>query len=340
MITDLVRPGYGIDLGTANTVVVHPKRGVILNEPSVMVVRTSDERQPLVVGTEARDMLGRAPAGMAVVRPLQDGVITDLAAARAYVVASLRRLQAPVWEKVRPRAVIGVPAGATMLERQALIEAASEAGLGHVDLVPEPIAGALGAGLDPMTRRAQLVVDIGGGTSEITAFCFGGILTSRSSRIAGDEMTASLVTHLRTEHQLLVGELTAEETKKRLAGAAGEPIRVEGRDAASGRPRTVDLTPDEVGEALAPTVDAIVATLAATLTEDLPPQAVTDILRDGVVAFGGGALLAGFTGQLEAALGFPVRLAERPLTCVAEGAALCLSRPAVLRGFGGLSAAA
>ena len=340
MITDLVRPGYGIDLGTANTVVVHPRRGVILDEPSVMVVRAGDDRQPLVVGTEAREMLGRTPVGMSVVRPLQDGVITDLAAARAYVVATLRRLQGPVWEKVRPRAVIGVPAGATLLERQALVEAASEAGLGHVDLVPEPIAGALGAGLDPMIRRAQLVVDIGGGTSEITAFCFGGILTSRSSRIAGDEMTASLISHLRTEHQLLVGELSAEEAKKQLALDSSEPVRIEGRDAASGRPRTVALTPAEVAAALAPTVDAIVETLAATLAEDLPPQAVTDILRDGVVAFGGGALLAGFAGRLESALGFPVRVAERPLTCVAEGAALCLSRSEILRGFGGLSAAA
>ncbi|HEX6547808.1 MAG TPA: rod shape-determining protein [Candidatus Dormibacteraeota bacterium] len=333
-----IRPGLGIDLGTANTVVYHPQRGIVLDEPSVMIVRNGDERAPVVVGRAARDMMGRTPSGMSVVRPLQDGVITDLQAARAFVVAILRRMDTRVWEKIRPRAVIGVPAGATTLERQALLEAASEAGLGRVDLVPEPIAGALGAGLDPMLRTAQMVVDIGGGTSEITAFCFGGILTSRSCRVAGDEMTQAVLNHLRAEHQILVGELTAEEAKMALS-ATGE-VTIEGRDAATGRPRRVNLKAEELASALAPTVDTVVEALAATLTEDLPPQAVTDIMRDGVVAFGGGALLAGFAARMESELGFTVRIADRPLTCVAEGAALCLGRPEVLRGFGGLAAAA
>ncbi|HEX6350280.1 MAG TPA: rod shape-determining protein [Candidatus Dormibacteraeota bacterium] len=339
MVREWVRPGLGIDLGTANTVVFHPRRGIVLNEPSVMVVRDNDERgQPVVVGREARDMMGRTPNGMSVVRPLQDGVITDLQAARAFVVAMMRRVPVQVWEKVRPHAVIGVPVGATTLERQALLEAASEAGLGRVELVPEPIAGALGAGLDPMERRAQMVVDVGGGTSEVTAFCFGGVLASRSCRVAGDEMTQALLNHLRAEHQLLVGELTAEEAKKTLAGA-GDQIFVEGRDAATGRPRRQQIQPEELAEAMRAITDVIVQALAATLSEDLPPQAVADILSAGVVAFGGGSLLAGFSERLQAELGFPVRPAERPLTCVAEGAAACLAHPLLLRGFAGGQAA-
>ena len=333
MVREWVRPGLGIDLGTANTVVFHPRRGIVLNEPSVMVIRDRDERaQPVMIGREARDMMGRTPSGMSVVRPLQDGVITDLQAARAFMVAMLRRVPVQPWEKVRPHAVVGIPAGATMLERQALLEAASEAGLGRVELVPEPIAGALGAGLDPMERRAQLVVDVGGGTSEVTAFCFGGVLASRSCRVAGDEMTQELLNHLRSEHQLLVGEITAEEAKKSLTAGNGKLI-VEGRDAGSGRPRRQEIKAEELAEAMRPITDVIVQALAATLAEDLPPQAVADILAGGVIAFGGGALLAGFPARLQAELGFEVRVAERPLTCVAEGAAACLAHPQLLRGL-------
>jgi rod shape-determining protein MreB len=338
MLREWVRPGLGIDLGTANTVVFHPRRGIVLDEPSVMVIRDHDERaQPVVVGREARDMMGRTPSGMSVVRPLQDGVITDLQAARAFVVAMMRRVTVQPWEKVRPHAVIGVPAGATMLERQALLEAASEAGLGRVELVPEPIAGALGAGLDPMERRAQMVVDVGGGTSEVTAFCFGGVLATRSCRVAGDEMTQALLNHLRSEHQLLVGEITAEEAKKTLA-ESGAQLVVEGRDAATGRPRRQEIKADELSEAMRPITDVIVQALAATMAEDLPPQAVADILSSGVIAFGGGALLGGFPARLQSELGFDVRVAERPLTCVAEGAARSLAHPQLLRGFAGQAA--
>ena len=338
MVREWVRPGLGIDLGTANTVVFHPRRGIVLNEPSVMLVRDRDERaQSVMVGREARDMMGRTPSGMSVVRPLQDDVITDLQAARAFVVAMMRRITVQPWEKVRPHAVVGVPAGATMLERQALLEACSEAGLGRVELVPEPIAGALGAGLDPMQRRAQMVVDVGGGTSEVTAFCFGGVLASRSCRVAGDEMTQALLNHLRSEHQLLVGEITAEEAKKSLSDGGGKLV-VEGRDAATGRPRRQEIKAEELSEAMRPITDVIVQALAATLTEDLPPQAVADILASGVIAFGGGALLAGFPARLQAELGFDVRVAERPLTCVAEGAAACLAHPQLLRGLAGQAA--
>jgi rod shape-determining protein MreB and related proteins len=334
-LVSLVRPGFGVDLGTANTVVYHPARGVVLNEPSVMVVRPNGDHvlAPVAVGSRARELMGRTPAGMETVRPLRDGVITDLVAAKTFITAMLRRVRAQPWEKLRPRAVIGVPAGATSLERQALLEAAEEADLGRVHLMPEPIAGAVGAGLDPTATRAQMVVDVGGGTAEITAFCFGGVLASRSCRIAGDEMTAALCNYLRQEHGLLAGELTVEEAKKGAGAGRNGSVRVEGRDAASGRPRAVELKGNEVSNALAPTVDAIVEALTASLAEDLPPQAVADIMNDGVVAFGGGSLLRGFGPRLEEALGFKVRVADDALLCVARGAAVCLSRPALLKAF-------
>ena len=330
--------GFGIDLGTANTVVCHPRRGVVLDEPSVMVVRTAEARarrvRPLLVGHDARDLMGRCPAGLVAVRPLHDGVIVDLEAARAFVVGVLARIATPAWQRVRPRAVIGVPAGATALERRAVLEVAHEAGIHKTDLLPEPIAGAVGCGLDPLEPRAHMVLDIGGGTSEITAFCYGGVLSHRSSRIAGDEMTLTLYQYLRSEHQLLVGELTAEALKCRVDAAERLSSVVQGIDLATGRPRLITLDAEEILEALRPTVDVIIAALGGAL-DDLPPQAADDILTDGVTVFGGSTLLRGIDKLLESELAFPVRMAERPLTCVAEGAARCLADADVLRAYEG-----
>lgn len=328
--------GFGIDLGTANTVVCHPRRGIVLNEPSVVVVRTNGQKRakPLLVGQAARELVGRTPVGMATVRPLRDGVITDLDSARGFIVAILRKVTRQPWERIRPRGVIGAPAGASSLERRAVIEAAEEAGLGDVSLIPEPVAGALGSGLDPLAPRAQMVVDVGGGTAEVTGFCFGGILTTRSCRVAGDEMTLALYQYLRNEHQIVVGELTAEDVKMRVDREADGSLVVEGRDAGSGRPRLVTLEASEVVEAIRPTSDSIIQTLANCL-EDLPPQAIGDIMRSGLLTFGGGSMLKGFGDLLEEAFGFPVKRAERPLTCVAEGACACLELPEVMAAFGG-----
>ena len=327
--------GFGIDLGTSNTVVCGRRRGIVLDEPSVMVVRTENHGRrvsPLMVGHEARALIGRCPVGLAAVRPLNDGVIIDLESARAFIVAILSRISAPAWQRFRPRGVIGVPAGATALERRALLEAADEAGVRRTRLVPEPIAGALGCGINPLEPRAHMVVDVGGGTAEVTGFCYGGILAHRSCRVAGDEMTLALYQYLRSEHQLVVGELTAESVKCEVGSAEGTSLVAQGLDGVTGRPRLVTLGVAEVVEALRPTVDAIIATLAQCL-EDLPPQAVNDILEEGVWAFGGGSLLRGFDRLLEDAFGFPVRLAPRPLTCVAEGASACLAHPEVLDAF-------
>ncbi|MCY4725704.1 rod shape-determining protein [Nocardioides sp. STR2] len=328
--------GFGIDVGTANTVVCHRTRGVLLDEPSVMVIRTSEARtrrvRPLLVGREARDLMGRCPVGLSAVRPLHDGVIVDLEAARAFMSALLAKAALPAWQRIGARAVVGVPAGATALERRALLEVADEAGMRKAVLIPEPIAGAVGCGLDPLEPRAHMVLDIGGGTSEITAFCYGGVLSHRSSRIAGDEMTLTLYRHLRAEHQLLVGELTAEALKCAVDAEEGLSTVVQGIDLATGRPRLKTVESAEVLEALQPTADAIIAALAGVL-DDLPPQAADDILTEGVVVFGGASLLRGFDKLIESALGFPVRMAERPLTCVAEGAARCLADPDVVRAY-------
>ncbi len=329
--------GYGIDLGTANTVVCHPRRGILLNEPSVMVVPAGGGRgrRPLLIGHEARELTGRTPVGMLTVRPIRDGVVTDLQTARSFIIGILHQVARRPWERFRPHAVTGVPAGATGLERQALTEAVEESGAGRVDLVPEPIAGAVGSGIDPLEPQAHMVVDVGGGTAEVTAFCFGGILTTRSCRVAGDEMTIALYQYLRQEHQLLVGELTAEDIKMRLRNGHTDgdgSLMVEGRDLVTGRPKLLTLAPGEVAEALRPTVDGIIETLANAL-EDLPPQAVGDIMQHGILAFGGGSLLEGFEARLEDAFGFNVRLAERPLTCVAEGAAACLANPRIVSAY-------
>lgn len=326
----------GIDLGTSNTVVCHPRRGILLDEPSVMVVRgdtRSKRLKPIMVGREARVLVGRCPAGMSIVHPIHDGVIVDLEAARAYLAAVLPRVPRSGWRH-HPRAVIGVPAGSTALERRALLEAADDAGVRRARLVAEPIAGALGCGLNPLEARAHMVVDIGGGAAEVTAFCYGGILAHRSCRLAGDEMTLALYQYLRNEHQLIVGELTAERVKCQLSIEENLSLLAQGLDAATGRPRLVTLGVSEIVDALQPTVDSIVAVLASCL-EDLPPEAVNDIMDEGVWAFGGGTLLRGFDKPLQDGLGFPVRASDHPLSCVAAGAALCLTHPEVLDAFDG-----
>jgi rod shape-determining protein MreB len=303
----------GIDLGTANTVVSDYRRGILFDQPSVMVVRRSGSRRErvLAVGQDAADLLGRAPMSQfAAVRPLEDGVVTDLETTRLYLRAVLREAGRRVMSPVR--AVIGVPAGSSPLEHRALLEAAAEAGIRPVTALDESIAGAVGCGLDPLERRVHLVVDVGGGTAEAVAFCFGGILTHRTIKLAGDEMTVAVLRYLRVEHQLHVGELEAEALKIRAASNGHGPLVVQGRDAAS---------------------EEIVRTLAACL-DDLPPQAIADVLAEGVLVFGGASRIHGLAEDLERGLGLPVKLAEQPLTCVADGAARALRNHRLLAAYG------
>jgi rod shape-determining protein MreB and related proteins len=326
----------GIDLGNSNTVVCHPRNGLLLEEPTVMLMRASGSRRPKVteVGRQARALVGRTPPGITAMRPLHDGVITDLDTGQAFIGAVLHRLVPHRWQRLRVRAVIGVPVGATSLERRALVEVAEEAGIRRPALLPEPIAGAVGCGIDPLDERAHMVVDVGGGTAEVTAFCFGGVLTHRSCRVAGDEMTLAVHHYLRERHHILVGELEAEDIKIRAGVEEGPSMAVSGRDAATGRPRVVTVPVDELAEAMRPVIEAIIQSLASCM-DDLPPQSVGDVLAEGLLVFGGGVLVPGFCRRLEDALGFSVKQAEKPLTCVGEGTARALGNRPLLDAFSG-----
>jgi rod shape-determining protein MreB and related proteins len=323
----------GIDLGTANTVVSDVRRGIVFDEPTVMLLRRGGSRreQVLAVGQEAADLLGRTPSRFAAVRPLDDGVVTDLETARVYLRAVLHKAGRRAWSPVR--AVIGVPVGSSALEHRALLEAAEEAGIRPVVALDESVAGAVGCGIDPLERRVHMVVDVGGGTAEAVAFCFGGVLAHRTSKLGGDEMTIAVARYLREQHQLHVGELEAESLKIRSGSDGDEPLVVQGRDAATGRPRLATVQAGEVADAVRSIVDEIVRTLAACL-DDLPPQGIADVLAEGVLVFGGSSLVHDFPQELERALGLPVKLAEEPLTCVAEGAARALRSRRLLAAYG------
>ena len=325
----------GIDLGTANTVVCDETRGIVFDEPSVLLRRGRGGRRGgiVAIGREASELLGRTPAGFSALRPLHDGVITDLETARSYLRAVVLRAAKHPWLRSTARVAFGVPSGATALERHALLEAADEAGVRRATAVDEPIAGAVGCGIDPMERRVHMVVDVGGGTAEVTAFCFGGVLTSRSCRVAGDEMTVAVHRHLREHHQLVVGEQTAEDVKIKIGFETESSVVVPGLDAGTGHARLVTVPVAEIAEVVAPITDSIVQTLAACL-DDLPPEAAADVLADGVLVFGGASLTLGFDQRLERAFGFPVKAAENPMSCVAEGAARCLRTPGVIEAYG------
>jgi len=329
-----MRVELGIDLGTANTVVAHGRRGILYDEPTVMLLRSARSRRErvLAVGREAADLLGRAPTGLSAVRPLNDGVVTDLEIARTYLRSVLHRAGQRGWG-LPVRAVIGVPVGSTALEHRALIEAAEEAGIRPVTALDESVAGAVGCGVDPLDRRVHMVVDVGGGTAETAAFCFGGVLTHRTSKLAGDEMTLAVSRYIREQHQLHIGELEAESLKIRSGAEVDGPLVVQGRDAATGRPRLATVPVAEVVDAVRPVVDDIVRTLASSL-DDLEPQAISDVMAEGVLLFGGSSQVPGFAEELERSLGLPVKLAEEPLTCVAEGAARAMRDRRLLAAYG------
>ncbi|MEW6471809.1 MAG: rod shape-determining protein [Actinomycetota bacterium] len=320
--------GIAIDLGTASTVVWDAKAGCLFDEPTMMALCFNGGRHSDVIGIgrEAEELVGRAPAGVEVIRPLQDGVITDLETTRRFLREVLQGIATTWFQRRRLSVAIGVPAGATPLQRRALLEAAEEAGIGRAHLLPEPVCGAVGCGVDPLQHRAHLVVDVGAGTSEIAAFGSGGILSSRSTPLGGDEMTAALLYHIRHEHQLVVGELQAEQAKIQAFNDPSPSMMVEGRDAVTGRARIVNLTPEEVSDAVAPVTKEIISVLSGCL-DDLPPQSVSDIMAEGVILVGGGSLVPGFAKRVEDAFGVSALPAEEPLTRVAEGGARCLANP-------------
>jgi rod shape-determining protein MreB len=308
-----------IDLGTANTVVYVRGRGIVLSEPSVVAI---DERTGEVhaVGSEAQLMIGRTPASISADRPLRHGVIADFEVTEAM----LRRFMEKVLSSrfSRPRLVMCAPSGVTEVERRAVEEASLSAGAREVHLIEESLAAAIGAGLEIAEPVGRMVVDIGGGTSEVAVISLGGLVVSRSLRVGGYDLDEAITNHIRNEHRMAIGSQSAESIK--LAVAAAMPnydlrTMVRGRDLTSGLPREVELTGDEVRSAIASPLADILAAVHATL-EETPPELAADITKEGILLAGGGALLRGLDERLEAETGMPTRVADAPLECVALGA--------------------
>jgi rod shape-determining protein MreB len=321
-----------VDLGTANTLVYVRGRGIVLNEPSVVAVNVKDGR-PLAVGLEAKRMIGRTPGHIQAVRPLRDGVINNFEITEKMLRYFITRVHQRRWAK--PRMVICVPSGVTGVEKRAVQEAAEYAGARKTPfIIEEPMAAAIGAGLPVHEPTGNMVVDIGGGTTEVAVISLGGIVTSQSVRIGGDELDDAIIQFIKKEYSLALGERTAEEIKIALGSAypLEEELRAEirGRDLVTGLPKTIVTTTEEVRKALDEPVSAIVDSVKVTL-DKTPPELAADIMEAGIVLTGGGALLHGLDVRLRAETGMPIVIANNPLFSVALGAGQCLEEFNVLR---------
>jgi rod shape-determining protein MreB len=325
----------GIDLGTANTLVYVSGKGIVLEEPSVVAIEKKTE-EPRAVGKEAKLMLGRAPETVSAVRPLKDGVIADFEATEIMLKEFIRRAYEgnPL---IHPRMVIGIPSGVTKLERRAVMEAASQAGARQVDLIDEPLAAAIGAGLPVAEPTGNMIVDIGGGTTEVAVISSQGKVISESIKIAGDELTEAITHYLRREHQLAIGENTAENIKFRLgsASAATEEetaMEVSGIHLLSGLPRTITISSGEIRDCMSDPISAILAAVKLTL-EQTPPDLASDIIERGIMLAGGGALLKGLDILIGRETGIVTHVAADPLKCVVLGTGRVLEDKSLDRVF-------
>lgn len=325
----------GIDLGTANTLVYVSGKGIVLEEPSVVAIERKTE-EPRAVGKEAKLMLGRTPETVEAVRPLKDGVIADLDATEIMLKEFIRRAYDgnPL---IHPRMIIGVPSGVTKLERRAVMEAASQAGAREVDLIEEPVAAAIGAGLPVSEPTGNMIVDIGGGTTEVAVISSQGKVVSESIKIAGDELTESIVHYVRRKHKLSIGENTAEAMKLRLGSAYGiteseEMMEVSGLHILSGLPRSISITAVEIRECMSEPISAIIDAVKRTL-EQTPPDLASDIIDRGIMLAGGGALLKGLDILVGRETGIVTHVAADPLRCVVLGTGRVLEDPSWDRVF-------
>ena len=325
-----------IDLGTANTLVYAKGRGIVLNEPSVVAIATSrGRRQVVAVGEEAKQMVGRTPGHIEAIRPLRDGVIADFEVAEEMIKHFIRRVH-PRRAFASPRVIICVPSGSTAVERRAIQESAESAGARRVFLIEEPMAAAIGAGLPVTEPTGSMVVDIGGGTTEVAILSLGGIVYAKSIRVGGNKMDEAIINYVRRNHNLLIGEATAENIKKRIGSAClpedgnGEVMEVRGRDLMNGVPKEIVISQRQIAEALAEPVGAIIEAVKVAL-ENTAPKLSADIVDRGIVLTGGGALLGNLDFVLRHATGLPVSLADEPLTCVALGTGRCLEEMKTLR---------
>src|SRR5579864_3661187 len=314
-----------VDLGTANTLVYVRGRGIVLNEPSVVAVNSRDNR-PLAVGLEAKRMIGRTPAHIVAIRPLKDGVIADFDICEKMLRYFIQRVHQRRWAK--PRMVICVPSGITGVEQRAVQEAAEYAGARKpAFIIEEPMAAAIGAGLPVHEPTGNMVVDIGGGTTEVAVISLGGIVTSQSVRIGGDELDEAIIAYIKKEYSVALGERTAEEIKIALGSAfpLEEELHAEirGRDLVSGLPKTVVVSTQEIRRAIDEPVSAIVDAVKVTL-DKTPPELAADIMEQGIVLTGGGALLHGIDARIQQETGMPIVVARDPLNCVAIGSGQCL----------------
>jgi rod shape-determining protein MreB and related proteins len=321
----------GIDLGTANTLVFVKDQGIVLREPSVVAVRAGTS-QVLAVGDEAKRMLGRTPGNIVAVRPLKDGVIADFEMTESMLRHFITKVNTRKW--VRPRVVIAVPSGITEVEKRAVKESAAHAGAREVYLIEEPMAAAIGVGLPVQDAAGNMIIDIGGGTTEVALISLSGIVFSRSVRVAGDELDEAIAGYMKRAYNLMIGERTAEEIKIKIGSAYPMEkevgMEVKGRDLVAGLPKTLTITSQEVREALLEPISTIVESVRVTL-ERCPPELSADLVDRGLVLAGGGALLRGLDKLLQEETGLPVHIAEDPLSAVAEGTGRALSEIKFLR---------
>lgn len=317
----------GIDLGTANTLVHVRDRGIVISEPSVVAMEAKTKRV-LAVGAEAKRMVGRTPASIIAVRPLRDGVISDFDVTQQMIAYFVRKVHDRIGMVPRPRMLIGIPSGVTEVEKRAVRDAAMNAGARWAGLIEEPMAAAIGAGLPINEPTGSMIVDIGGGTTEVAVISLGGIVISRSIRIGGDEMDTDIVAYARREYNLFLGERSAEDIKISIGSASpGEwdtqRVTLRGRDLLTGLPRSVEVGGEQIREAIEPSVALIVETIKDTI-EETPPELIADIMDQGIVLAGGGALLQGLDHRVAEATQMPVHVANDPLTCVVRGTGVVL----------------
>lgn len=322
MLFHKMRQDIGIDLGTANTVVFVKGKDIILREPSVVAIE-KNTRKLMAIGKEAKLMVGRTPGNIIAMRPLKDGVIVDFDITEQMIRSFINKIYPNRWASLfKPRIIIGIPSGITNVERRAVIEASCQAGAKETFLIKEPMAAAIGANLPIEEPTGNMIVDIGGGTTEVAVISLGGIVVARSIRVAGDEMDLAIVSHCRKNYNLLIGERTAESIKIQIGSAypklKEKEMEVNGRDLVTGLPRTFTLTSSEIRHALIEPVNTIVQTVRLTL-EQTPPELSVDISNNGIYLTGGGALLKGLDQYIADETGLKIKIVEDPLSSVAYG---------------------
>jgi rod shape-determining protein MreB len=332
----LLSADMAIDLGTANTLVYVKGRGIVLDEPSVVAITNHRGRkQVLAVGEEAKQMVGRTPGNIEAIRPLRDGVIADFEIAEEMIKHFIRKVHNRRGF-ASPRVIICVPSGSTAVERRAIQESAESAGARRVFLIEEPMAAAIGAGLPVTEPTGSMVVDIGGGTTEVAVLSLGGIVYARSIRVGGNKMDEAIISYIRRHHNLLIGESTAERIKKEIGSAClpedgnGRVVELKGRDLMNGVPKEIVISQRQIAESLAEPVSGIIEAVKVAL-EHTAPELSADIVDKGIVLTGGGSLLGNLDFVLRHATGLPVSLADEPLFCVALGTGRCLEEMRTLR---------